>query len=526
MAITHAQYVTMFQEVGELYRAALIEFGRATATKNVISLVNGIKDNSKGDFGHALSTRAATWRSNYASLVSSGRWKALLDPIFAAVLRDLADNKGNLDPSSNWIEITKYHNETGPYAIQTRGITFDASPTAAGSGDGTAYRLTVDRNGVTIEGVYIPLDISFRCTIVDNAAIGEETFEITVPAPTDILDLGSTISFDSPGTIQAQNSDGEFLRDHSFQLSTVAVADPSTLGAWVDSVGVYGSAKYALEATVVSITSNEETANGQALSLEVKGNYTIQQSLTGVDLFTPYFWSIRVSTQGTISAGDLIVHWGSKSQTIDLTAVSQGGTFDLHTIDLDKDCFGWNFAGDAGTALFELEISSLAGGGTVYLDTVRFRPFRFFGGHWWALESGATNFQSGVNAKTLVYNDVLAGADSVLGSLVHTAYGRYLNSAAAAATQITAAGGRTLTFANSGSADTITSSSGSFISDGYSVGMLVTVAGSSSNNGETGPIASLTATVLTFNSQTTLTNEGPLSATCTLDAAPSIPDPV
>ena len=81
----------------------------------------------------------------------------------------------------------------------------------------------------------------------------------------------------------------------------------------------------------------------------------------------------------------------------------------------------------------------------------------------------------------------------------------------------TASGGRTIQFTNSGSADTITASSGSYITDGWAVGDYVTVAGSTSNDGLHGPIVTLTATVMTFGSGTTLTTEGPKTATTTLN---------
>lgn len=72
----------------------------------------------------------------------------------------------------------------------------------------------------------------------------------------------------------------------------------------------------------------------------------------------------------------------------------------------------------------------------------------------------------------------------------------------------------TLTFLEVGaSGDTITRGSGSWIADGFAVGDVVTVAGSASNN-VTGPIASLSATVLTFGT-TDLANEGPVG-NCTV----------
>lgn len=70
-------------------------------------------------------------------------------------------------------------------------------------------------------------------------------------------------------------------------------------------------------------------------------------------------------------------------------------------------------------------------------------------------------------------------------------------------------GGPNLTFAEVGATgDTITRSAGSWVDDGFAVGDVVTITGSASNN-VTGPIASLTPTVLTFGT-TDLAAEGPV----------------
>lgn len=80
------------------------------------------------------------------------------------------------------------------------------------------------------------------------------------------------------------------------------------------------------------------------------------------------------------------------------------------------------------------------------------------------------------------------------------------------ATQVVASGGRTLTF--SGAAHTVTASSGSFVTDGYVAGGLLTVAGTSSNDGVY-VISIVTALVITVSAG--MAAEGPLSATATLD---------
>lgn len=85
-----------------------------------------------------------------------------------------------------------------------------------------------------------------------------------------------------------------------------------------------------------------------------------------------------------------------------------------------------------------------------------------------------------------------------------------LPSAAMSRVTVRMTGTPTLTFAEVGATgDTITRSAGSWITDGFAVGDVITVASSVSNN-VTGPIASLSATVITLGT-TDLVNEGPVS---------------
>lgn len=76
---------------------------------------------------------------------------------------------------------------------------------------------------------------------------------------------------------------------------------------------------------------------------------------------------------------------------------------------------------------------------------------------------------------------------------------------------VAASAAETLQFAEVGATgDTITRTVGSFVTDGFAVGDVITVAGSASNN-VTGKLAGVSATVLTFDT-TDLANEGPTVA--------------
>lgn len=84
-------------------------------------------------------------------------------------------------------------------------------------------------------------------------------------------------------------------------------------------------------------------------------------------------------------------------------------------------------------------------------------------------------------------------------------------------------GSPTLTFLEVGAgSDTITRSAGSFITDGFEVGMMITVAGSVSNN-VTAAVTGVSALVLTLGAAAgdDLVNEGPVS-NCTITGTPKL----
>lgn len=92
--------------------------------------------------------------------------------------------------------------------------------------------------------------------------------------------------------------------------------------------------------------------------------------------------------------------------------------------------------------------------------------------------------------------------------------GMFLQQKSVTATTVTASTDA-LSFADA-NPDTITRDSGSFITDGYVPGMAITVNGTTSNDG-TYTVATVSSTVLTLISSASLTNEGPLSGSQTIN---------
>jgi hypothetical protein len=521
MAISQANWVTIFKAWADIFKEALINFG-SEAAKNVPALIDAIRTASpQADNGAGISAIAEQFRGSYVGVVSDSRMAQMLDPILSVYLKDLAINRGNIDPSSNFGAIYDAFVAANLH-VQSRSPTFDIVPTETGTGNGTLRRLTVDHLGHPIESGAFPLDIRVEAILAesDGASPGAETFRISGPAGKDILQQGGGFTSDAAGEINSQNDD-DLVLDHSFESVTADDADPSDLGSWLDSAGVYGSAKYAIGSSAPApyMSSVREDLNGYAGRLEIKGNYTFQQEMAQVDPRTPIDFAPRFYRPSGTTSVTVTISWGSKSQVWTEADLTADAWVALRPT-LDKDLYGHNW-GDTGR-MFTVAITNLTGG-SIFADSVRVYRMIFWGGSWWAIDAGTTQFLTGANQKVFELSDTI-DSDSIIQRLLALSIGRYLPHVPNA-TQVTASAGRTITFADGGgSPDTITASTGDFAADGYQAGMLVTVAGTTSNNG-TFTLATVTATVLTLIASDALTNEGPLSATATLDATAAIVDP-
>jgi hypothetical protein len=114
--------------------------------------------------------------------------------------------------------------------------------------------------------------------------------------------------------------------------------------------------------------------------------------------------------------------------------------------------FSW---GNAATFAFAL--SSSGATGTLEVAFPMLVPMSQVDGSWWLMLPGTTPF---VVDDVFTAADALDGTDSKVQQLVARLFNRYLPHTADA-TQVTASGGRTLTFATA--TDEITASSGSFV---------------------------------------------------------------
>lgn len=410
--------------------------------------------------------------------------------------------------------------------VKSRGVTY-AAYSGSTTGTGSINRVYYDWNGYPIEA--ITLGETKTAEIIADAQSGADPFEEVFQfrgyprKPYAITVLGSGIK----QPIRCVSARDSLLANASFETATWATTPsagspqtPTAVDSWtVDTIAKLQSdadiyyKRYRSQTLPLSLRFN--TSGGNC-------NNGIQQALSvngiGVQRYTPYYLEVAVYRAASAD-GTLTLTIGSQSTTVDLTTLNNAA-WNVVRLSTGADSKPWPTVWNQNSAYVRIAVTSNTTG-TIYLDDVILAPYVPLDGAWVLPVAGATGWVLG-DRKTS--GDALTGSDSRIQKWLWRSFTRHLPHTPNA-TQVTASASPTLTFANVGSADTITRSTGSFITDGYKVGMIVTIAGTSSNNMTTGPIASVSATVLTFGSTTSLTNEGPLSATATLNATADVTDP-
>jgi len=473
------------------------------------------------DFRPAQAQGARFMRGKLAQALGAGR--SVLGPVLSAYAHHVVGTPERTAQRA-LDRIYQYFEDNNKHVV-SRGVTY-GTPTSFSAGKGQLYRLTVDENGYDLEAAFMEVK-TVKCLRDENTGANryEEVFEFRgANAGIDALDATGSGQLRQDRT--AKTSNHSLLKNSTFSSYSIAGSFSSSVYTLVSGDSVSG---WTFD-DLTNVTLDQNTA-GIALAGGVVGDATPTAlrfdtnavatqafSVQGIRLNAarPYILSCWVKPNAALTAGTLTITWGSKTQAFDLSTLT-AGSYNFLILDQDKDLWPASFS----QADSEIVFTFTSLDSTCHLDEVYFGPMEPFDGTWFHLRAGTTKF---LLDDKITVTDALTSSDSKIQKWLWRAYARHLPHVAAA-TQITAAAGRTLTFADSGGSDTITASSGSFISDGYKVGMLVTVAGTTSNNGTTGAIATVTATVLTFGSDTTLSAEGPLSATATLDATANIPDP-
>ena len=479
----------------------------------------------ESDFAAAQAQGARLFRQRVAAAVSTGG--AVISPVLTAYTHHIVDlpERSAQRALDRIYQFFIDNNKT----LQSRDITYGAIPTFAAN-KGVLYRLTEDENGFDLENEFVEAK-QFTCIRDENTGADphQEIFEIAGTA-------GGVDSLDATGSgalirnFRARTSNDSLLRNPSFSSfsiqgsfsgGTYSLIAGDTITGWtLDVTTNFDLDQNQFARDVVGDpqpTSLVFTANSSATQ-------TFAENRIQLNAAVPYTFNAWILPTAGTSAGTMTVTWGSKSQAFDIGSMVVGAWNEI-IFDRDQDLWPASFNAEDATVVFTL--TGLTGGTGIKLDELGFTAMTPFDGTWWYLSAGAAGTPSTGDKflldDTLTVTDTFNSVDSKIQKWLWRSFGRYLP-AVTTATQVVASGGRTLTFADS-NPDTVTASSGSFISDGYVVGQQLTVAGTASNNG-TFTIAVVTALVITVIATDTFAAEGPLSGGETLDAGPSLLDPV
>lgn len=507
---------------------AATEAEHRTQLKNAVALLDNHLSGATVATDHDTLVQAVEGDLTAQKTAGANTFRARANAAFAAAslvlgpaLRDYALQITGEPVASDQqaLDVLYKHFNDNSYSIQARDFTFATPPSFSGT-KGHLYRLTLDENGYDLEA-QTPDKKVLICTA--NAETGakrhEERFKLysATKRAVDFFDLPGGSQQTRAGLI-ALSSRTSLLKNSGFTAYTWATAP--TTGS--DQTGVSGDSITSWTPTT-SITNFQLTVDTVAeqlsgvttpIGVRYLGNDKLSQALTvgnvTISAAVPYLLEVWVYRESSCD-GDLTLALGSNSVTVDMTTLTNSA-WNRVALTLDENLWPKNWAEDAADV--EIQLSSRTTG-TFVLGRVVLAPGFLFDGCWYWLSSGVTPFALD---DTVTWTDSISTDSKIQKWLVYT-YGRYLP-AWPDATEVTASGGRTLTFAASGK--TITASSGSFVTDGYKVGMLLTVAGSGSNN-STFTITAVTATVITVSE--TIVDEGPISSTATLNATATISDP-
>lgn len=490
-----------------------------SSTPNIADIQDALTGALDGNYTPAAIGAIANMRRAIATTVTPDTLRALWRPflqemVVAAGLKSLtgASDAAMLDGIRQFMVDNNL-------LIKGRGQTFGAPSAGSNVGNGTILRCTVDKDGWPL-----PTGPEAKTAKVTQDALRGArkyaevfTFQGALPGQDNLDWRGSglvvTVPSAHPLTTQIIKNpsfdQNDATDDEDAPGSTTGVTN-WVIGSSASNVKLRSAAGY----TFGGYPGQPLTTWG----LEFVGSDSISQTLATVSPGIsfgdgPHLIGVRWKRKAS-ATGTLTIALGNSSASATIGDASDD-EWNLLYVALDEDCYFDNF--NATDLKLTITAGTLATG-TVVVDHVVVCPLVNVDGTYYLPVSGSTPW---LKDDVYTWTDQEGATRAILAYLLWLAYGAdgWLPSAVDA-TQVTAAGGRTLTFAASD--DSITASSGDFDSDGFKPGMLLTVDNTSNNDG-TYTIATVSATKITVTGS--LTDEGALSSSATLDATAPISDP-
>lgn len=490
-----------------------------TNTPNVVAMEAALVAGLEGEFITGLLSAARSARRDIAAPLSASRLRATWRPVLQELCKLIGAAKlaGGSNELAMLAAVRDYMAANNEH-IRARGMAF-GSVSAGGSnvGDATIRRVTVDKNGW-------PLSTSAEAksaTVIRDSASGARTgaevllFEGEDRARDNLELRGSGLSREITTCHPLTNG---IIRNPSFDSNGASADDEApTSTTQVTGWVLTTAAKWKIRTASGYYFATYPGAPSTLAGLECEASDAITQTIRAGVRFrrdVPYYVAVRWKRLAS-ATGTITLALGSKSAAATIGDGTNDQWNELY-LALDEDAYFENF--NQSSLALSITIASLATG-TVVIDDVRVVEMVNVDGTFYAVPAGATPLR--VNDE-FTWTDSEGATRAIFALLLWLAYGAegWLPSTVPA-TQVTAAGGRTLTYDQS--SKTITASSGDFRSDGLKPGMTLTSAGTSNNN-VSDTIASVTATVITLTADV-LTDEGPLSSAATLNAVASIAEP-
>jgi len=490
-------------------------------TPNVADMEDALVTALDGAYTPQLATILRQMRRSLARPVS----RAILQAMWLPVLQELCRLIGKPELTKGsplaMLEAVRQYMVDNNEHIRARGMTL-GTPSAGGVGDGILDRVTVDKDGFPLDCTGAEAKTATcKKDATSGARKGEElwTFEGAAAADDNLEWRGSSLLVQ--GVRTAHPASGKILRNASFDThdasaDNTAPSSTTSMSAWVLSAAASFKHRSAAGYYFATYPGAPETLWG----LEIVASGTATQNVNDENAgavfsqVAPYWVGIRWKRLAS-ATGTLKLKLGSQEVTVDVST-GANGTWNLLKLPLDKNLYFQNFNEAALDLVITMDTLAV---GTVVVDHLIVQEMVDVDGTFYLPVGGDDPF---LVDDEFTWTDADGGTRAIFAFLLFLAFGRegWLPGVSPA-TQVTASGGRTLTFADA-NPDTITASSGSFISDGYKAGMTLTVAGTASNNG-TFTITAVTATVITVSGA--LAAEGPLNATATLNAIASVAEP-
>jgi len=390
--------------------AYLATQGSNWASREATYLLNVPSDSSPAAQAASASQRSA--------LVAA----LLQTPNCCAPLWDTYRRVAALAPGEDfWTRLFRYF-VANSKTVKNRAFSFGALSSVTGSGNGVAYRLTVDQDNFTIESGFAEVKTA-ECVVDANSGAQrhQEIFSVRgAQAGRDPLERLGTGRATGLACLSPQSSQN-IVPNASFENVVGTPGALTSILNWVPSaIGNFD--------TIQSDYYRDNPLASTNASLRFASNGNILQSFDSLPTLSkwdeniPLFARIAFKRESSCD-GNLNITIGSKTATVALVAQS-GWTLLTWKTDTNSWFKNWNTTAASGSltnAAVKISLDSRTTG-TLLVDDFIIGPWTPVDGAWWSIVGGTTPF---------LVRDYFTGTDTssdtgIVQTVLARVYGRYL----------------------------------------------------------------------------------------------------